>query len=356
METSENLRDRTGHRYGDLIVVASTKERAVNGEIIWKCKCRCGEVAYYRTSKLASRSSCGTCDPSERTGVFTEEAKRAAKLKGTKRFSELSLDRQLSLINDYCFGKNIDKLTKSYGVDSISCRNGIEAFRERLNTMHSLHYMVRTEKTKVAPSVIDRALATSSVEEAIRPLLSDDDAEELTLQEELYCYLWVYTGSNDTAIKESGFSDVIPKETVMRRQLLGMFLREKPNLKEYIGILKDARISEVKTSKQIVQYELINQVEQLRNAVAHSGKPSDRGHLLRAIELLGKTIGAFEDRLKVTEINASDALDELLDMAKKSTGDSVKEIPYDETADTYEVVNPSDTDNPSDSSVSDKLL
>lgn len=81
-------------------------------------------------------------------------------------------------------------------------------------------------------------------------------------------------------------------------------------------MLKEARVEDIKASKQIVQHELINQVEQLKEAVARGSNPSTRGHLLRALELLGKTVGAFEDRLTVTNENAAESLDRLLEMAK----------------------------------------
>jgi len=331
------MKDLTSDIYGDLIVLSKSKVRhKTTGEVLWNCKCRCGKLKQYRTSKLVTRKSCGECKPEERTNTFENERRDTKARKDKLRFSEVPLATQLKIINEYCFGKNTDVLSEEYNIAIRSLTDGITLYRERLNTMHELHYMTRASKTSLASEVIEKALATKTIEKDILEMLSDETSEELTLQEELYCYLYVYTGSNNIAIKESGFSDKIPKDTTIKRQLLGMFLREKPNLKAYIGLLKDARIAEVKSSKQIVQHELINQVEQLKESVAHRGAPSDRGHLLRAIELLGKTVGAFEDRVRVTEVNANEALDELLKMAKAEAAE-IKEIPYDRESEHYEV-------------------
>ena len=321
------MKDLSGHKFGDILVIGKSKERHPStGEVLWKTKCRCGNSSLIRTSKLPQRKSCGSCSTEERTNTFEDEARRISKTKGRRRFSDLSLGDQLLAINDYIFGMNIKELSGKWNTDPMSTRNGIVSFRERLNTMHELHYMERAKKTSLDTAVIDRALSTSLVSDAIASLVSKDTSEELTLQEELYCYLFVYTGSNEIAVQESGFLECLPKATPPAKQLLGMFLREKPNLKEYIQLLRDARIEDVKASKQIVQHELINQVEQLKEAVSRAGKSTDRGHLLRAIELLGKTVGAFEDRVRVTEVNASDALDELLEMAKRESTE-IKELP-----------------------------
>jgi hypothetical protein len=53
-----------------------------------------------------------------------------------------------------------------------------------------------------------------------------------------------------------------------------------------------------------------------------------RSNLLRAIELLGKTVGAFVDKVEIQEVKAADALDQLIEMAKSAntpdTGDDPK--------------------------------
>lgn len=48
-----------GQRFGKLVAVRSTDKRK-NGSVVWECKCDCGNTAYYSTIFLRSRAqSCG---------------------------------------------------------------------------------------------------------------------------------------------------------------------------------------------------------------------------------------------------------------------------------------------------------
>lgn len=53
--------DITGNRYGKLIVLEPTERRDINGRMIWKCLCDCGNISYHcgtmlRTGRI---KSCG---------------------------------------------------------------------------------------------------------------------------------------------------------------------------------------------------------------------------------------------------------------------------------------------------------
>lgn len=56
----EKCIDLTGKRFGKLIAINATDERK-NGNIVWKCKCDCGNVHYVATNSLMSGNtqSCG---------------------------------------------------------------------------------------------------------------------------------------------------------------------------------------------------------------------------------------------------------------------------------------------------------
>jgi hypothetical protein len=304
--------------FGNLLVTSKTNEKAHNGELIWNCICRCGKTTKVRTSKLTEgrTKSCGSCNISSDKPFPSEARKRALKKKGKKRFSDLSVEDQLKCLNEFALGHSRQALSDKYLVSYDTLRHGIKSFRQKLNSAYELEYMLAAEKTELPIETIESALSTTLLTDKLKDICSGDTDETLSQAELLYCYIWVHTGSNDTALKESGFSEILDTKSSNRKQLFGMFLRDKPNLKQYIQTLQKIQLEEVKASKQHVQYELTKQVEQLREAVARGGRPSDRGHLLRAIELLGKTVGAFEERVRITEVSAADALDNLLDMVK----------------------------------------
>ncbi|MDD3360419.1 MAG: hypothetical protein PHW34_01940 [Hespellia sp.] len=54
-------KDLTGQRFHRLLVVAKTELRAVNGSIIWQCRCDCGKEIHVSESDLVhgNRQSCG---------------------------------------------------------------------------------------------------------------------------------------------------------------------------------------------------------------------------------------------------------------------------------------------------------
>ena len=54
-------KDISGRRFGLLVAVCPTEERANNGAIIWKCQCDCGNIKYVSISNLMTGNvqSCG---------------------------------------------------------------------------------------------------------------------------------------------------------------------------------------------------------------------------------------------------------------------------------------------------------
>ena len=52
-----------------------------------------------------------------------------------------------------------------------------------------------------------------------------------------------------------------------------------------------------------------------------------RAQILKTIELLGKTVGAFTERIEIHEVDPANALDQLIEMAQEAT---VQEITQEE--------------------------
>lgn len=53
------IKNLTNQRFGKLIALEPTKER-LNGQVVWKCLCDCGNIAYIRSYNLIS-GSCQSC-------------------------------------------------------------------------------------------------------------------------------------------------------------------------------------------------------------------------------------------------------------------------------------------------------
>jgi hypothetical protein len=328
------MNNLTGCTFGHLTVLKPVPERHKSGEIIWLCSCECGRKKTYRASKIKSRVSCGICKESERK-PRTKEYKKAAKEKqGKVHFSSLPWPKQLDLISEFIFRGDYKELSDEHGVTQDTLRNGIKLFRERLNTQYELTYMANAEKTALSTEVIEKALETNFVSKVLRDMLSADEEETLSTHELMYCVLYVNTGSNQIALKESQLDKCLTEPTDIRKQYLGMHLRNKPNIKKYIQLLQEEQLEELSVSKNQLQADYAILIRQLKERVALEGKSTDIQNMLTAMRDLGKTMGAFVEKVQVTEISAADALDTLLDMAEAN----VRELPPGEAqgAITYE--------------------
>ncbi len=77
-------------------------------------------------------------------------------------------------------------------------------------------------------------------------------------------------------------------------------------------------------SKEYVQSELVSQLEELKEVCIDD--PRQRSNLLKTVELLGRSIGAFSDKIQVEEVSPNQALDKLIEMSKNSIV-SIKTLP-----------------------------
>ena len=106
---------------------------------------------------------------------------------------------------------------------------------------------------------------------------------------------------------------------------------KKSNVSKYITELREKKIENVIVSKGLVQSELVDQVTQLKEITSNDGTTiQQRSQLLKAIELLGKSVGAFSENIKVETVDPGQALDKLIDMAKIESVYSIEELEEDE--------------------------
>jgi hypothetical protein len=137
---------------------------------------------------------------------------------------------------------------------------------------------------------------------------------------EAYAYYYAQTGDNKFSLIQSGLDIGIAqnlnkntKDYVMR--IRGQFIRDMPPIKKFIQEEQDRRVKEYRVEKAQIQMELVNQVEELKELVVQD--PKQRTNLLKSIEMLGRTIGAFTDRVEVEETDARSGLSIILEKAKR---------------------------------------
>ena len=313
-----------GRIFGSLLVLEDSGERNSKFEVIWKCECACGGRRLVRSSKLTSGqvTNCGC------------SRKITKKLPGTKKLRKKLREKLLvlndpkitqrikdNIVKDFMSGTSVSDLVLKYKVARTSLTVYLKNYRSTLNCAWELHTMLKVEKNQMTQTALDRTLVTKYVQPKLKALLSKGTSAILTEPELVYSWIYVNSGSNAIALKESGFEDVLEKthQTSAYKQLLGIFLREKHNIAKYICDLQKEAIKNTDISKKYVQSELSTQVEQLREICSSEGSSSrNRGNMLKAIEMLGRSIGAFQDNIKITEADPNEALDTLIDLAKES--------------------------------------
>jgi hypothetical protein len=189
--------------------------------------------------------------------------------------------------------------------------------RDTFNSTHEIRLLNSLEKMPLIARSVETALKTRYTSEELLSRLSPDDSTTLSDSELVYAWTFDRTNNNSLALQESGLDECLKGSLTASKILLGMYIREKPNVAQFLKQIKEFKKEALLVDKQSIQLELIEQIEQLKEIIASDGgSGNSRVQLLKAVEMLGKSIGAFTENVNVTEIRADAALDRLIELAK----------------------------------------
>ena len=245
-------------------------------------------------------------------------------------------DTLLNIIYDFTYTLfSYAKVADKYKVTEAEVRDVLSKFRYDLNRIgeawdliHQHPYLngaIGVLKTTIIDgkggSLKDHG--PQGVSEAFKRLLSKDDEPVLSEAEQKYAWYFVHTGNNDAAMKAAGLcvglqivEDELGKNKTSTKNTLalrGYFLRSKPNVKKYIYELRERKLTDIQIDKEYIQLQLVTFIEQLQE----EGNPKERNKLLRALELLGRTVpGTFTETINISEVKPDEALDKLLEMSR----------------------------------------
>lgn len=245
---------------------------------------------------------------------------------------KLSPSQLHDLLNDYLTTNftYYDLAIRYNLVSEKSVRDYINKIITKLNIVKETASLHPTDSTKFQPLYKPTNLINEPFLEKLSP-----PNEALTDEELLYCYLFVYTGDNQSAIEQSGLDAGCNNKKLIKDsqsyeyalRVRGLHLRNKLNIREHINQL---RLEKLKNSRDVnkvfVVEELVEQLEQLKE----DGR--EKKLILDTIKLLGQTCGAFSERIEVTQIDPSKPLvDSLINMALREakgleTPDAIYEI------------------------------
>lgn len=249
--------------------------------------------------------------------------------------SSLSPAERYQLLEEYMSGEyTIGQLRDRYNLnDSEALIKFINGTITRLNIVK--------ETSAINPATQSHYLnykPTSLVNEPFLELLSPP-AASITDEEMTYCYLYVFTGDNRSAIEQSGLDAGLNHKRIIKDtptydyalRVRGLLLRNKPNVKAHIDLLRSEKLKDNKiVDKSFVIGELVEQLNQLKE----DGR--ERKLILETIKLLGQTCHAFTERIEVCQIDPNKPIDSLIEMAMKEANGTL--LPAGVVTDcTYEV-------------------
>lgn len=253
-----------------------------------------------------------------------EELKRKS-LKKKRKTDKYTMEvRRALILLDYSKGLTTIELEEKYNLHRADIRAFINLSLSNLMNFKERNVLrMRGCKDQV---ILQRSLQKLKdmelITETFLSLLSPSSSPTLSDEEALFAQLYIRTGNSEEAIKGAGLDDgLVNTGAGYRRAILvrSSYLREKPNVKGYIDTLRSSLFSPQDIEKGKIQELLIEEIYKMKE----EGNPRDKTNLRQTIELLGKTIGAFTEKVEIHEVDPSKSLDALIEMATEAT---VKEI------------------------------
>ena len=253
---------------------------------------------------------------------------RARKPKTTKlRKAQSSLDH-MAIVSDYAEGAmTVPEIAKAHKTSEENVGLIVSRHWKALTNVRESRLLLGSSDAPKAKVEQKNALEilrnTSLINEEFLALLSPPDTALLSDSEAIYCWHLVHSGNPREALITSGLDVGLIRDKKRETRysfdrslvLRSQYLNAKPNVIAYITQLREERLINADVGKSLVQSELLDQLDQMKS----SADPArNRTAILRTIELLGKTVGAFVDRVEVSEVNPSNALDKLIEMAQEA--------------------------------------
>ena len=234
-----------------------------------------------------------------------------------------NLDETLKwkVFEDYLNCKlSLQDMSEKYDVSRDAIESFINRIYKKFQNVRETKMLLQSQKNpKYFMQLKKEHFDPERVNEEFLSMLSEPDSLVLTDNELMYCELFVSDGDEIKAIEgaqlDIGLSKGTDKGYNESIKLRSFYLRRKFNIAEYIKHLQKEKIKVLSTGKEHLQAELLSLIEKLRN----NGDPKLVPSILKALELVGRSIGAFEDKQVIEHIGGDDALDKILNKAKAAT-------------------------------------
>lgn len=170
-------------------------------------------------------------------------------------------------------------------------------------------------------------LDTNQINKEFLERLSEPDSPTLTDNELLFCEMYNQDHDEIKAIETArlniGFKrDSMTDNYKTAMHLRGYYLRRKPNIASYLTQLQKDRLSILEDGKVFMQSELLSVINKLKM----NDSERSTSNYLKAVETLGRILGAFDDKVTVETINGDSAIDKILERAKQANVKEIEEL------------------------------
>ena len=330
-------KDWTGVTQGSILVLGDSGKRNERRELLWKVVCECGRTTTLTGKQLKQGMvSCGLCKKEARTKIDHAKWKSEIVQRFKRTYASLGPDDKYSIISGYISGIAPGDLESLWNLHVNCITNEMRTLRDQLNIMVELNGLTMQVDTLPGHMTMDIGAAIDKIidkseESPLSKVISAPNSSELTPEEISFAFIYSSTQNLLLSIQESGMKKALKggSDTLAYVQILGTYLLSKPNIKQFIVQLTQDDELNREVSKESVQGELITQIRQLKGEIATGVSRHARGQMLKAIELLGKTIGAYQEKISIEEVSPGDALDKLIEAAKNCSVDDMTNVPYE---------------------------
>lgn len=256
----------------------------------------------------------------ERMKRNQEYKKKAEKIYSKREASDNPPNYEI--IKDYLKGMTLSELEEKYKRRSDKISEMIQDHYEDLMNTISYHSLPATRKSDGYNPVLAKLKKIEVLNEEFFAKLSEPYDETLSEDEALFAWVYVHKGDSFEAIEMAGLAEgLLGDRSTYRRGVMarGQFLKEKPNVAMYIKELREKKYYSQDITKGYIQELILEQIHQVKDRA----DKREAVHLRQLIELLGKSIGAFTEKIEIHEVDPSKSLDLLIEMAKEA---EVKEL------------------------------
>lgn len=235
------------------------------------------------------------------------------------------VNKSLQVVALYSEGKSIPEISEHFGWDKKSVQTAINKHFMNLKVLLETETLVASQKadgslgkltTKQLTCFKNQRKIDEDISAKFLEKLSDPNDRVLSNEEVMFCYLLVHEGDAMKALIDSGLSEGLLRSAKGYNRackLRILMLKGKINVIKYINGLQIDYAKELNINKEVIQTTIIRQLAQLEE----QRDPRNAASIAKLTEQLGRTVGAFSDKIVIQEVSFDDAMDRMLEMRKK---------------------------------------